>query len=72
MFVVVEAHLSETKRVVLCDARSETKRGMPGQPKLPRQARVLLGKQGKPKDAKDKKHPSKCQWGTNMKKTHYN
>nr|DAJ43624.1 MAG TPA: hypothetical protein [Bacteriophage sp.] len=27
MFVVTEAHLSGTKRVVLCDARSETKRG---------------------------------------------
>ena len=39
MFVVTEAHLSGTKRVVLCDARNETKRGMPGQPKL-------QGKQG--------------------------
>ena len=39
MFVGAEAHLSGTKRVVLCDARNETKRGMPGQPKL-------QGKQG--------------------------
>jgi hypothetical protein len=53
MFVITEGHLSGTKRVVLCNARNETKRGMPGQPKLPRQARLLLGKQSKPKDAKD-------------------
>lgn len=48
MFAVTETHLSGTKRVVLCNARNETKRGMQGQPKLPRQARVLLDKQGKP------------------------
>lgn len=39
MFVVTEGHLSGTKRVVFWSARNETKRGMQGQPKLPRQAR---------------------------------
>nr|DAV13118.1 MAG TPA: hypothetical protein [Bacteriophage sp.] len=47
MFVVAEGHLSGTKRVVFWSARNETKRGMQGQPKLTRQARLLLGKQGK-------------------------
>lgn len=41
MFMVTEGHLSGTKRVVFWSARNETKRGMPGQPKLTRQARLL-------------------------------
>lgn len=43
MFVVTEGHLSETKRVVLCNARNETKRGMQGQPQVAKQGKVTLG-----------------------------
>lgn len=65
MFVITEGHLSGTKRVVFWSARNETKRGMPGQPKLPRQARVLLGKQGKPKGTRiRRRQASFLQWVT--------
>ena len=72
MFVVIEGHLSGTKRVVLCNARNETKRGMPGQPKLTRQARLLWGKQGKPKGTRiRRRQASFLQWVTfNEEKTH--
>nr|DAI65889.1 MAG TPA: hypothetical protein [Bacteriophage sp.] len=72
MFAVTEGHLSGTKRVVLCNARNETKRGMQGQPQAAKQGKVTLGQARQAKGYQRHKHPSKHQWGTNMKKTHYN